>query len=104
MRSFCNLHSYVCLRIILPPHLHVERIEEERRSVAQESWVVIRGLVKAYLYDVDESLLSEQILSQGDASISLRGGHTYEALESHTMVYEFKTGPYYGELLDKRRF
>ena len=29
------------------------------------------------------------------------GGHTYEILESDTLVYEYKTGPYEGQKLDK---
>ena len=44
----------------------------------------------------------EDILKDGDCSITLYGGHTYEALEEGTLVYEFKTGPYEGQELDKR--
>jgi len=34
-------------------------------------------------------------------SITLYGGHTYEIMEDDTLVLEFKSGPYYGQKLDK---
>ena len=46
-------------------------------------------------------LLATPILKQGDASFTLYGGHTYEILENDTLVYEYKTGPYEGQRLDK---
>ena len=33
--------------------------------------------------------------------IHVDGGHTYEILEEDTIVYEYKTGPYEGQSLDK---
>ena len=47
--------------------------------IAQESWVVFVG----------------------DVSFTLSGGHNYEILEDSTIVYEYKTGPYEGQILDK---
>ena len=41
------------------------------------------------------------ILEAGDASFTLYGGHTYEILDEGTIVYEYKTGPYEGQALDK---
>ena len=43
----------------------------------------------------------EPILEQGDASFTLEGGHNYQILEDNTLVYEYKTGPYEGQKLDK---
>jgi len=54
-----------------------------------------------FLYDVDQTLLAEETLRQGDCTISFRGGHNYLCLEDDTVVYEYKTGPYYGQELDK---
>jgi len=82
-----------------PPHKHI--IHEKTVDIAQESWVVIEGRVKAILYDLDDTIISEEILKPGDCSITLRGGHTYEILEDDTLVYEYKTGPYLGVELDK---
>jgi hypothetical protein len=48
-----------------------------------------------------ERIIAEAILYEGDASFTLYGGHTYEILEDDTIVYEYKTGPYEGQKLDK---
>lgn len=87
------------------PHRHIPHHPEYGRMViAQESWVVLSGKIKVYFYDIDDdnTLLEEVILNPGDISITLQGGHTYEALVADTSVIEFKTGPYKGQLLDKR--
>ena len=55
------------------------------------------------MYDIDnETILATPILKPGDASFTLEGAHTYEILEDDTIVYEYKTGPYEGQSLDKR--
>ena len=71
------------------------------KTIAQESWVVIRGSVKVYYFDTDMNLLETHILKAGDASFTLEGGHNYEILEDDTLVYEYKTGPYEGQAKDK---
>jgi len=81
------------------PHKHVPC--EKVTKIAQESWAVISGRVKAVLYDLDDEIISEEILNAGDCSITLYGGHTYEILEEDTVVYEYKTGPYLGVEMDK---
>lgn len=82
------------------PHVHVKF--EKIVYTTQESWVVIRGRVKVLHFDVDGNLLNESILEVGDATVTLYGGHTYEALDDDTIVYEFKTGPYLGIEKDKK--
>jgi len=82
------------------PHKHVYKDGEEK-VIAQESWVVIKGRVKVYMYDLDDSIIATPILNPGDCSITFKGGHTYEILEEDTIVYEYKTGPYKGQKLDK---
>ena len=82
------------------PHRHIWK-ERTRDIIAQESWVVIQGKVKCIFYDLDDNIISTPILNPGDASFTLEGGHTYEALEEDTLVYEYKTGPYEGQKLDK---
>ena len=56
---------------------------------------------KCIFYDLDDTILVEPILNPGDASFTLEGGHNYEILEDNTLVYEYKTGPYEGQALDK---
>jgi cupin fold WbuC family metalloprotein len=82
------------------PHRHIFK-ERTRNVIAQESWIVVQGSVKCIFYDLDNSVLVEPILNPGDASFTLEGGHTYTILEDNTLVYEYKTGPYEGQALDK---
>jgi len=85
-----------------PPHKHITKERHYNNQIAQESWVVIKGRVKCKFYDLDDTLIAEPILGPGDASFTLYGGHTYEILEEDTIVYEYKTGPYEGQKLDKK--
>jgi cupin fold WbuC family metalloprotein len=84
-----------------PPHRHITKERTYKEQIAQESWVVISGRVKCILYDIDNTIIATPILEAGDASFTLYGGHTYEILEEDTIVYEYKTGPYEGQKLDK---
>jgi cupin fold WbuC family metalloprotein len=83
------------------PHKHIWK-ERTNNVIAQESWVVIKGSVKCIFYDIDDTLLSEHILYEGDSSFTLQGGHNYVILEDDTIVYEYKTGPYEGQEFDKK--
>lgn len=80
-------------------HKHLPTIRETMGT--QESWIVIRGTVEAILYDVDDTIISRELLSPGCLSITFRGGHNYKSLTSNTLVYEFKNGPYMGIVADK---
>ena len=82
------------------PHKHIWK-ERTRNVIAQESWIVVQGKVKCTFYDLDNEILVEPILGPGDASFTLEGGHTYTIFEDDTLVYEYKTGPYEGQKLDK---
>jgi len=95
--SFLTMHAGKTFR----PHRHIVKDRRHKEQIAQESWVVIRGRVKCFFYDLDDTLLTTEILGPGDASFTLYGGHTYEILENYTLVYEYKTGPYEGQQSDK---
>jgi hypothetical protein len=82
-------------------HKHIWKTPAYDKTIAQESWVVIQGAVKVFYYDLDDTLLAEEIIKQGDCSMTFEGGHGYEILEEGTIVYEFKTGPYQGQVNDK---
>lgn len=81
------------------PHKHITLVKET--NIAQESWVVIKGSVKCIFYDLDDTIIAEPILYPGDCSMTFKGGHNYLILEDDTVVYEYKTGPYLGQELDK---
>ena len=83
------------------PHRHVWKSPQYDMTIAQESWVVIQGSVEVSFYDTDGILLEKQIINRGDCSMTFEGGHTYTILEDDTVVYEYKTGPYYGQDRDK---
>lgn len=83
------------------PHKHIIKERSYEKQIAQESWIVIRGSVKCIFYDIDDTIIAEPILYAGDASFTLYGGHNYLMLEDNTIVYEYKTGPYEGQKLDK---
>lgn len=80
-------------------HKHI--VLEKQTNIAQESWIVVRGSVKCIFYDLDDTIIAEPILMPGDCSMTFRGGHNYLILEDDTIVYEYKTGPYLGQELDK---
>ena len=82
------------------PHKHIWK-NRKRDVIAQESWIVVQGKVKCTFFDIDDNIIAEPILEPGDASFTLEGGHTYTILEDDTLVYEYKTGPYEGQELDK---
>ena len=83
------------------PHQHIWKATQFKEHIAQESWCVIKGRVLVSFYDTDGSFLTQKEVGPGDCSITFPGGHTYLALEEDTVVYEYKTGPYYGYDLDK---
>lgn len=84
------------------PHAHLERIRTFDNLRAQESWVVITGKVRVTYFDELDKIVSSEDLGPGDCSVTLFGGHGYEILENSTRIFEFKTGPYEGQEIDKR--
>ena len=81
------------------PHKHNEMIRTT--DITQEAWVFLKGRVAARFWDIDDRLIYETELGEGDAAIVFRGGHSFEVLEEDTILYEFKTGPYFGVEKDK---
>ena len=81
------------------PHKHIHH--QKITNIAQESWFGYKGSVKCIFYDLDDSIIDEVILKEGDFSMTFRGGHNYEILEKDSLVLEYKTGPYLGMEMDK---
>ena len=96
----------VCGRIInegfvVDSHRHL--ITNRETDLTQESWVILKGKVKASFYDVDDTHLCDRIINSGDVVVFYRGGHGLEVLEDNTIFYEFKNGPYFGVQKDKEK-
>ena len=82
-------------------HKHIWKSPRFKKMIAQESWVVLKGKVRMYAYDIDGTLIKSFILKNGDFSITYEGGHNYKALTANAKVIEYKTGPYEGVKRDK---
>lgn len=83
------------------PHVHLERERSFTNLRAQETWVVMSGEVEVTYFTDRGVLISKEVLRAGEVSISFRGGHGYRTLSSDARVYEFKSGPYEGQEIDK---
>ena len=70
-------------------------------TITQEAWVILSGNVKGSFYDINDELIYETTLSAGDCAVIFRGGHALRCLSEDALMYEFKTGPYYGPEKDK---
>ena len=81
------------------PHRHNEL--ERVTDITQEAWVVLRGRIKATFWDIDDTIVKETELTTGDCAVVYRAGHGFEVLEDDTILYEIKTGPYFGMEKDK---
>ena len=82
------------------PHKHLYRTRTYD-IIAQESWVIISGSAMCVFYDIDNKIIETVRLEQGDASFTLKGGHTFRILEDNTRIFEFKSAPYEGQAIDK---
>lgn len=83
------------------PHKHIYKTRNTCDVITQETWIIVEGSVKVTLYDLDDTVIHEDVLVKGDCTITFRGGHNYTSLSDNTLVYEVKTGPYEGRELDK---
>jgi len=83
------------------PHVHLERERSFSNLRAQETWIVMSGQVEVTYFTDGGVFISKETLNPGDVSISFRGGHGYKTLSGDARVYEFKSGPYEGQEIDK---
>tara|TARA_B100000214_G_scaffold370730_1_gene345854 strand:+ start:6980 stop:7408 length:429 start_codon:yes stop_codon:yes gene_type:complete len=81
------------------PHKHNKL--ERKTEYTQEAWIILEGSVSATFWDIDDTEVFDTILNSGDCAVVFRAGHSFEVLEEGTILYEVKTGPYYGVERDK---
>lgn len=82
-------------------HKHIWKKPRFKKTIAQESRVVLRGKILFYVYNIDGKLLSKHAIKSGGFSINFGSGHTYETLSNNTQLFEHKTGPYEGVKREK---
>ncbi len=82
---------------------HIHNFVERKVDRTQEFVFVVKGAMKASVYDENESLIEEVVLNSGEGMILFSGGHGYDILEDDTVVIEMKNGPYLGAEIDRRR-
>ena len=83
-------------------HVHKQRSRNIERT--QESWIVMKGVVRVFIFDENKKLIHEKIMLAGQYVICYRGGHGYEILEDDTIVIENKLGDFIGVEEDKEKF
>lgn len=83
------------------PHKHIEHDIGFDYMTTQEGWIVLSGMIRVDLYDIDDKLLYQELLTSGSAVFTLKGGHTFTAFDDYTLAIEVKSGPYYGQEKDK---
>ena len=82
------------------PHKHFWKKNKQKRRIVQESWLLIRGLAKVFLYDTNDKFITSKMLKPGDVAITFAGGHKLDILKDNTIIYEHKNGPYEGQKKD----
>jgi len=80
---------------------HKHKSNQRIINITQEAWLIFKGSIKAKFFDIDDSFLREIILKTGDCAVLFNGGHSFTTLETDTIIYEFKNGPYYGAIKDR---
>ena len=76
---------------VVPKHMHKRLIRTSNQP--QEALVVIRGAVRAVIYDRKGKVVGRCNITAGQCLILADGGHEV-AFTKDTLAYEFKTGPY----------
>ena len=84
----------------IKPHRH--QAYKRVTSGTQEVLFIKKGKVLAKFYDLENKLVENITVSEGDALVLLSGAHSFEVLETAEII-EVKNGPFAGEK-DKIRF
>ena len=84
---------------ILNAHKH--KINKRPNELTQETIVILKGKLRVDLYDKNDKIFHQEILTSGDIGIMLYEGHGYEILEDNTKVLEVKNGPFVSVEKDK---
>ncbi len=83
---------------------HIHNLCRREIGGTQEFIYVVKGRLKASIYDDKENLIESLVLEAGEGLVLFCGGHGYQILQDDTVVIETKNGPYPGADIDRRRF
>ncbi|MHC1779207.1 MAG: WbuC family cupin fold metalloprotein [Bacteroidales bacterium] len=69
-----------------------------RHRHTAETYIVLRGAIKVFLYNSDGSLLSSHLLDpcEGEYGMEIPAGvfHNLEVIDKNSVIFEAKEGPY----------
>lgn len=75
----------------LPPHRHTNPDKDE-------SYIILRGSIMVFFYDDEGNITDKTLLdpTKGKYGLEIPAGiwHSIVVLESNTVIYEIKAGPY----------
>ena len=80
---------------------HRHKVHERIVKQTQEVIIVIRGSLKAFIYDDSGEMLQDVLLSPHDILILYRGYHFLVVREDDTVFYEIKSGQFMSVEKDK---
>ncbi len=73
-------------------------VPAHRHSHTSETYIVLRGAIKVFIYNADGSIISSHILNpcDGEYGIEIPKGtfHSLEVIDKNTVIFEAKDGPY----------
>ena len=81
------------------PHVHKKNIKKINNT--NEAWIVIRGEIKADLFDINKKKLKSIFLKKGSCLVMHNGGHSLKVTKKNTIFYEIKNGPFQKNKIDK---
>lgn len=83
---------------------HIHKYRPRTIEQTQESWIVLEGSARVYVFDENKEIIHEQVIISGQFFISYMGGHGYEILDAETVIIENKLGNFIGVEEDKEKF
>ncbi len=87
---------------VFQDHVHKYRLRSIEHT--QESWIVLKGIVKVFIFDENKKIIHEQTMIPGHFVVCYRGGHGYVIMADETIVIENKLGDFIGVEEDKEKF
>jgi cupin fold WbuC family metalloprotein len=100
LRMNYNLHQHLDDKVqrLLNALEPGTEIPIHRHRYAAETYILLRGRIKVYFYNANKELQSETLLDVGGGcyGIHIPAGqwHALEVLESGSVIFEVKEGPY----------